>query len=137
MYDYYLAHSLDIRNKVRYYQEKIEKELNLCLFNPFYDSDRNDIEDIDNGDISRWELSYEQCEDIVKEDKENLRKCEGYLGIIEEPSIGTVLEMGYAYSLGKEVVVISDLYVNHPWVKIYADRKYKNVEEFIDDYNEW
>jgi nucleoside 2-deoxyribosyltransferase len=102
------------------------------LLNPFFDSDRDDIEDIDKGLTTRWELPYENCVNLVAKDKGNIDKCDALVAIIEKPSIGTTLEIAYAKQQGKKVIVVSEVYSEHPWIRVYADYTFSSLQSFKD-----
>jgi nucleoside 2-deoxyribosyltransferase len=128
----YLAHNLNVRKKIRKLELQIEKECNIDLLNPFYDTDRDDIEDIDKGLTTRWELPYENCVNLVAKDKGNIDKCDALVAIIEKPSIGTTLEIAYAKQQGKKVIVVSEVYSEHPWIRVYADYTFSSLQSFKD-----
>lgn len=126
----YLAHNLNIRKKIRKLELSIEEDYDIDLLNPFYDTDRDDIHDIDSGKTTRWELPYQNCVNLVSKDKRNIDRCDALVAIIEKPSIGTTLEIAYAKQYGKKVIVISEVYYQHPWIRVYADYTFKNIDEF-------
>ncbi len=126
----YLAHNLNDRKKIREIELWLEANYNLKLFNPFYDSSRSDIKEIDEGKSNRWELDNKKCKNIVKRDLTNLSNQHGILAIIYAPSIGTTLEIGHARTKHKKIFVISEVYIDHPWLKVYADYLFRNPEEF-------
>lgn len=128
----YLAHSLETRKEIRKIELEIEKEFDVELFNPFYDTDaRDDIKRIDSGETTRWELDMKACEGIVDRDLNAVADCDGIVAIfLESASIGTCLEIGYARQIGKLIFFISEKYYNHPWIRVYADYRFKNIDEF-------
>jgi len=128
--DLYLAHNLNIRKKIRKIEKQLEEKYNVNLFNPFYDSKRDDIDRIDNGDVNRWELDMESCRNLVRRDLGNITRRDGLVTLIQKPSIGTTLEIGYAKQKGKIIIVISEKYVDHPWIRVYADYRFRNITEF-------
>lgn len=126
----YLAHNLDIRHEIRQIELMLEKKYNVKLFNPFYDSKRNDIDRIDNGSKDKWELTMKECKDIVENDLSNITKQDGVLAIVKEPSIGTTLEIAHARINNKLIFVISEKYINHPWIRVYVDYCFRSIKEF-------
>jgi len=128
----YFAHSLNHRKEYREIELDLESKYDVELINPFYDRDRDDIENIDNGNTTRWELPLENCKNIVSRDLASVKESDGFFTIINKPSIGTTLEMGYAKQLGKPIVVVSEIYKDHPWIRVYADHKFANIDEFED-----
>jgi nucleoside 2-deoxyribosyltransferase len=126
----YLAHNLDDRQKIRDIEKWLEANYNIKLFNPFYDSSRSDIQEIDAGISNRWELNNKKCKNIVKRDLTNLSNQDGIIAIIYKPSIGTTLEIGYAKSKNKKIFIVSEIYIDHPWLKVYANYLFRNLVEF-------
>jgi nucleoside 2-deoxyribosyltransferase len=128
----YLAHSLETRTAIRKIELEIEDDFNIELYNPFYDNpNRDDIHDIDSGKTTRWELDLKHCEDIVDRDLNAIDECDGIVAIfLDSSSIGTCLEIGYARQTGKMIFFISEKYYNHPWIRVYADYRFKNIDEF-------
>jgi len=125
----YLAHNLDTRHEIRKWELYIEKNYNVELVNPFYDLDRDDIADLDAGITSRWELDDKRCHMIVKRDLDAIDKCKGILAFVTG-SVGTTLEIGYAKATKKKIYVISEKFIHHPWIKVYAQGKFATKEEF-------
>ena len=128
--DLYFAHDLDIREKIRKIELRLEETYNINLFNPFYDSKRQDIKDIDSGKKSRWEMPIEACRKIVRNDLRNITIRDGILTIIEKPSLGTTLEIAHTRQKKKLCIVISEQYIYHPWIRVYADERFHNLSEF-------
>ena len=127
----YFAHNFNNRKEFRELELKLEKELNIELLNPFYDaSDRKEeMRLLDEGKSFRGEKVY--AEEVVKRDLKNLASCDGLLTIIESPSIGTTLEIANAKLMCKKyIIVISEKYSEHLWLKEYATHRFKTVKEF-------
>lgn len=129
MLDLYLAHNLNIRDKIRKIELQLEKTYNINLHNPFYDSKRDDIKKIDTGQRTRWEIPIEECRKLVRRDLANITRRDGLLTIIEKPSIGTTLEIAHTRQKKKLIIVISEKFIYHPWIRVYADERFKNIEE--------
>lgn len=126
----YLAHNLNDRKNIRKIELYFESKYNIRLFNPFYDSNRSDILEIDAGRSNRWELDMNKCRNIVKRDLRNLSLQDGLITIINKPSFGTAFEIAYAKYKNKKIFVISNMYIKHPWIKVYATKLFIDVIEF-------
>lgn len=125
----YLAHNLDTRHEIRKWELQVEKKYKINLLNPFYDTTRNDIGDLDSGKITRWQLNDKRCHALVKRDLKAIDKCEGILAFVTG-SVGTTLEIGYARANNKKIFVISRDYIMHPWIRVYANYRFATKEEF-------
>ncbi len=128
----YLAHTLETRKEIREIELDIEKNFNIELYNPFYDNpNRDDICDIDAGRQTRYDFSLKQCEGIVDRDLNAIDDCDGLIAIfLDSPSIGTCFEIGYARQTGKLIFFVSQKDLNHPWIRIYTDYRFKTIDEF-------
>jgi len=138
----YLAHPLDERHIVRKIELELEKKYNIELVNPFYDSHRQDITDLDNGIISRHDFTKSQSIRISNKDLSILNSCDGILVYQPYNTIGSILELGHAHvlkTLGiKMVTIIIGIpkITNHLWIKAYCDyrfRTFKNFEKFLKE----
>ena len=129
----YLAHHLKDRHDVLKWQKKIEKKTKLRFVNPFYDIHREDIENLDKKGVfseENEERSLEYCNHIVDRDLEAIRKCDGLLAFVNK-TIGTSMEIIMAYRVfDMPVLVISEKYGNHSWIRANSDRQFENMEEF-------
>ena len=127
----YLAHSLETRKEIREIELDIEKDFDIELYNPFYDTKRHDVKEIDAGRQSRWDFDLKACEGIVDTDLNAIDECDGIIAIfLDSASIGTCLEIGYARQTGKLIFFISEKYYNHPWIRVYCDYRFKTIDEF-------
>lgn len=129
--DLYLAHNLERRHEIRVLELALEKKYNLNLCNPFYDTARDDIKRIDSGKLNRWHLDEDACEAIVKNDLDNIDNRDGLFTIINEPSLGTAFEIAHAWETGKIIIVVSEKYIDHPWVRVYATHRFRTLDEFM------
>lgn len=129
----YFAHNFLQRKKFRSLELKLEKELGIELFNPFYDdpSRKEEMEALDSGD-NRWENKLGGgSENIVKRDLKNLADCDGLFTYVEKPSFGTTIEMCNAVLMRKKyVILVSETYFSHPWIKEYTTSSFRTLEEF-------
>jgi len=124
---YYLAHHIHSRHKIRKWELKIEKKLNIDLFNPFYDTPRSDIKLINMGLLEPYDYKKRSVSDIVEGDLNNLKQCDGLVAILSGFSIGVPIEIFYCkHILNKPVYVVleADLkhYKGHPWIRYLADK---------------
>ncbi|RPI86142.1 MAG: hypothetical protein EHM34_00160 [Nitrosopumilales archaeon] len=136
--DLYLAHSFDRRHEFRVIELELERDYNLNLHNPFFDAmSRKDRRLIlsKNGrtDCIKYRRTQKDCEELVYRDLANIDNRDGLFTIIHEPSIGTCLEISHAHKTGKLVIVVSENYCEHPWIRIYADHRFKT----LDDFKKW
>lgn len=138
----YLAHNFNNRKEFRNIELQLEKDLGTELFNPFYD-DPSRIEEMKELDarnvdaVTRiksfnnpFNRDQEDAKTIVNRDLTNLAKCDGLVTIVEKPSFGTSIEICNAILMRKPVYFISELYSQHPWIKVYATKTFKNIQEF-------
>ena len=138
----YFAHNFNNRFEFRKIELQLEKELNIELFNPFYD-DSSRIEEMRELDSrlntskkntknfeNQFNRDCDSADLIVKRDLKNLAASDGLVTLVEKPSIGTTIEICNAVLMKKPVYFISEIYRNHPWIKIYATKTFKNLKEF-------
>ena len=110
---------------------EFEKKTGLELYNPFYDTERDDIVDIDSGKTTRWEIP---CKPIVEKDILQIMGCDAFLLILTEETLyGSLMEMVYAYIHHKPIYVI-DIVGNgkHPWIRYHATRIFDSWGAFAD-----
>ena len=126
----YFAHNFNKRKEYRKLELQLEKELGIELLNPFYDdiSRTTEMRKLDSGEVKKWHIVDEK--ELVARDLKNLASCDGLFTIIEKPSIGTTLEIANATLMKKEIFIVSKDYIDHPWIKIYANHRFQNVEQF-------
>lgn len=135
----YFAHNFNDRKTFRDLEIDIEEATGVELFNPFYDvPDRaKEMERFDRHKFSDRErimeiesLSDEECELIVYRDLAALAMCDGLFTIIKKPSIGTTIELVNAKTMAKKVYVVSNGYGHHPWIRVYADAIFQDIDAF-------
>jgi nucleoside 2-deoxyribosyltransferase len=133
--DLYLAHSFERRHEFRVLELDLESKYNLNLHNPFFDEmtrkDRRIILAKTNAPAKAFKRTQADCEQLVYRDLNNIDKRDGLLTIIHEPSLGTAFEISHAHKTGKLVFVISEKYSDHAWVRVYADYRFKTMDEFV------
>jgi nucleoside 2-deoxyribosyltransferase len=114
-----MAHPLEARKTVREFELEIEKRTGIELVNPFYDRERDDIIDIDNGKTTRWQIP---AAPVVEADIAAIRECDAFLAILTDKlSIGTPMEIVYAYLAKKPIYILDFNEVGkHPWIRYHA-----------------
>lgn len=143
----YLAHNFNDRFGVRKTELKIEKIYNIELFNPFYDSDRNDVTQLDKVGETREELdktmrkyTKEQCKELVERDLDAIRHCDGILTIIKSPSFGTSMEIitcAYFYRNRIYIVTKNKQALSHPWLRYMIYVSDGKMFESITQFKQW
>ncbi len=138
----YFAHNFNNRKEFRELELKLEKELGIELYNPFYDNperkeemaelDARESKDTDR--IKAFKNKFNRDNDdaglIVRRDLTAIADSDGLFTIVEKPSFGTAIEICNAVLMRKPVYFISKIYSNHPWIKIYATKTFETIEEF-------
>lgn len=143
----YFAHNFNDRLEFRLLELRLERELGIQLYNPFYDDLTRKKEmaiiDADNSTyvvrIKNARKSPTKTETekqlyattLVQKDLTALASCDGLFTIIKKPSIGTTIEICNAKLMCKPVWVVSDIYMEHPWIRVYADYRFRKVEDFV------
>lgn len=140
----YLAHNFGSRKKMRKWELRLEREYYIILDNPFYDSDRSDVENLDRmKDGSKEQrkyfeshLSTKHINRIVDGDLECIRKSDGIVAYVKGSiGIGTQMEIFFAARvLQIPVYIITKKWANHPWIQKYATEIFiykKDFEKFI------
>jgi nucleoside 2-deoxyribosyltransferase len=134
--DFYLAHPLNTRHKVRDELQVPLQDLSYSVHNPFYGKDlqpRQDVAIIDAGRVKLYDISSERAQEIVKGDLDAIDNAEALLAYIPHPGIGTPMELFYAsHVLGKKTfIVTTENYLRHPWIQTYGTVIRDNVEDII------
>lgn len=144
----YFAHNFNDRIKFREIELQLEKELGIELFNPFYDDPTRveEMKELDSREVNdvkrikelqekktfknRFNTDNADAELIVRRDLTNLAKSDGLFTICIKPSFGTAIEICNAVLMKKPIYFVSEVYSNHPWIKVYVTKTFKTVEEF-------
>ncbi len=116
---YYLAHPLDLREETREEELRTEEETGIELLNPFYDTKRRDIVDIDKGKMDRDSIKL-NSDDVVESDLRGVHATKGTVGIIRRGtySIGTICECWETLrSTRHPIFIISSDSLGHVWVR--------------------
>ena len=119
----YLAHPAPDRDWIRKQELFIEERYPITLINPFYDTERKDMVDVDSGKraLAAASLDYSA---IVENDLSAIDEADGLLAIITSNiSIGTHMEMWYAYTNHIPIFTIcfEQSRIAHPWVRYVTE----------------
>ena len=74
----------------------------------------------------------ENYEKIVEEDKAFIGKCDVLLVNHLKPSVGTSMEVLYAWERKKNIVIISKSYDISPWLLYHSTKIFNSLSESID-----
>lgn len=136
----YLSHPVSLRKMVRLLELYIEKNSNIELLNPFYDAERKEIIDMDNGvDVAKV-YSELNPHKIVEDDIILMDWCDGivsFLGEGDAKSFGTVCEIWDAFLKGKPVYIITHILQNHPWVRYVTEKSNGKIFSSWDEFMQY
>lgn len=135
-FDFYLAHPIGARHKVRDELQRPLQEIGYVVKNPFYDEalqPRQDVDDIDAGRAALYEITGERAREIVKGDLDAIDRSEAIIVYLPWPSVGTSMELFYAGHVKKmcAYTVTTDALQMHPWIDTYSHVKRKTLAEII------
>ena len=134
MKQYYLAHQLKNRHKIREIQKKLEFYSGITLINPFYDSEREEVKSMDDNKTNRYSIPMERCIEIVDNDLTMIKSCDGIICILlDNEALGSYMEIFFAsYVLNIPVYLITpDKNLrNHVWIKVMCYKIFSSVKEF-------
>ena len=144
---FYLAHSCLCHKKIRKWQLLVESQCKILLSNPFFENREEDISVVkDAKTLNKLlnDLSWSQCNKIMDNDLELIRKSDGIVAYFESPTIGTCMEIfvaGYIYNI--PVYVITKKYANHPWIRALSTEIFPHrtalkkflIQKFGERYN--
>jgi hypothetical protein len=125
----YLAHPITARKKIREQELATEQRTGVELLNPFYDTGRGDIEEIDVGLRGIWEIDPGP---VVDGDIKDIEKCHAFAAVLcDGISVGTIMEIVYAFKAKKRIYII-DLANkrDHPWIRYHATLIFSSWEDF-------
>jgi nucleoside 2-deoxyribosyltransferase len=128
--NYYLAHPLDERKNIREWELEFENRTKIELINPFYDTERKDVERIDAGRVERYEKLNPT--EIVERDLREIDESDGTIAFITGAlSYGTIMEIFYTKKINKPCyIIITNGHENHPWLKYCSKKIFTNKEDF-------
>lgn len=142
MKTWYLAHQLKNRQEIRKIQKYIEANYKIFLFNPFYDTQRKEIVDMDANKTDRYSFEVKDCKRIMNDDLMWIRNCDGLLCILDSKydALGSLLEIFYASKiLDKPVYLVCPMKKirEHLWIRALTFKSFRNLKEleayFIDN----
>lgn len=130
----YLAHPWDMHEFVRNWELYFERIYKIDLFNPFFNSEGNDIKYAKKGDRElRHIITKKAGNTIVNRDLRAIEKTDGLIAFLEysKHSLGTPMEIFYSGKiLQKPTFVISSNCGGHPWILSLATKVFKNTNSF-------
>ena len=132
-----MAHPFPTRKRMKVWAERMEKLAGIDVVDTFYEIPRKDIKDIDEGKKSKYNTDYEH---LVEADLSIIRECDGVLAYLDgSTSIGTHMEIVYAYEAGLPVYIIVEGLAEkmfrdeagyyHPWIEYHATNIFKSLRE--------
>ena len=74
-------------------------------------------------------IEFENAAQIVADDLSDIQECDIMFAYCYKPSWGTAMEIFYAKSLGKRVIVVTES--SSPWLQTYSDVSVKSVHTAI------
>lgn len=79
------------------------------------------------------ELEPGIAKEIVENDKLDIQASDALLVLYDKPSVGTSMEVFYAHSLGKTIVLVdkSDKPLS-PWMLYHCTRVYRNLDAALN-----
>jgi len=70
--------------------------------------------------------------DFVERDLADIERCNVLIAYLPKLSAGACMELFYAKSKGKKVIVVSDMAYLSPWIVVHSDKIVKCFEELED-----
>lgn len=126
---YYLAHPFYSRKRIRNWELEIENKKSIDLINPFYDVERKDVQDIDQGVENPYVKPYKE---IVEDDLELIESSIGVVAIVDKgAAVGIYQELVYAHNWEKDIhSIVLNGKEGHPWLKYHSNEIYNSLEDF-------
>lgn len=138
----YLAHCFDNRFEFRKIELEIERDYNIEIYNPFYDTKRDDVRQLDKIGVTRKDVykkmtlwNIQKCGNLVNRDLNAIQSGDGLLTIIDKATIGTSMEIiACAYFYRKPVFIVTTTHKGHPWLRYMAHisngKMFKTIQQF-------
>jgi len=126
---FYIAHPLPSKAKIRKWEIDCEIKLGIILINPFYNRWGEEYQfEKATGKITRYEADAKA---IVERDLNLISKSDGVIAIIDgNLSYGTIQEMVYAKLFKKPLfIVVTNGEENHPWFRYHATKIFTSFED--------
>ena len=76
-------------------------------------------------------VTDEKFREIVERDKALIDRCDVLLVNHSKPSVGTSMEILYAWEKGKEVILISEDEALSPWLLYHSNKVFHSLEDAI------
>jgi hypothetical protein len=131
MKTFYGAHPFDSRKEFRVWELHLESHYSIEIINPFYDLNRTDVVNFDQGLAGRY---CEESSVVVQRDLDAIHKAKDGVIFYLPPDtriIGTYQEMVYAHLFGRETYTIAmNGEENHYWVQHHSTDVFLNTGEF-------
>ncbi len=108
---------------------KIRKVQSLLKEKDFHVVDQ--ISDEDYSKIKDFEDKKNLAEEIVKHDLDFIKESDIVVALIDRPSFGVAIEIYFAKTLGKKVIIMSKRKVPSPWPIAFSDRIVHDEEQLI------
>lgn len=135
----YLAHPVLSRETIAKFERNFEKRTGIDLVNPFIEVERELNEDLNASEAGDY--SSVDPIDLVNKDLNAITKCDFLVAFVTgQRSYGTIMEICYAYSMGKPVFIICENgHQDHPWLVYHSNKIFTNTAQFrkyIQDWND-
>lgn len=132
----YVAHPIETRFKIMELIETLEKKYPIRLISPFYEITRKEIQILDGLKTKKEIKDYKNKwtkkikHNIVKLDLKLIDECDGILAYIPYPTIGTSMEIQYAWDKKKIIYTVAQKYAEHPWIENHSTEIFTQFSEF-------
>jgi nucleoside 2-deoxyribosyltransferase len=73
----------------------------------------------------------ESYREIVELDKLDVRQCDVVLANCPKPSVGTSMEILYAWEMGKVIAVIAEGTIS-PWLRYHSTKIFTNIRDAVE-----
>lgn len=80
-------------------------------------------------DYRGYERREQTANEIVKRDKGWIMDCDTVLAKCDFPSYGTAMEIMFAWSLQKKIIVVTNSY--SPWIRYHASHVFPTIDEAL------
>ena len=80
----------------------------------------------------KWWWPNVPASGFVQRDLEDAERCDIMIVYLPKLSAGACMELFYAKSKGKKIIVVSEMESLSPWIKIHSDAILKNLNDLED-----
>jgi len=77
-------------------------------------------------------ITDQNYEEIINGDKKQIEQCDILLVNLIKPSVGTAMEILFAWERDKHVIVISHEKENSPWILYHSHRIFPSLKQAIN-----